>query len=65
MVTSHDGRSKGFAYVQFETPEGVRQAMKLNGQELEGRPVRLDQSGTEKSSRGGRGGRGGFRGGFR
>lgn len=73
IVTSYDGRSKGFAYVQFASAEAAKKALGLNGQELDGRPVRLDLSdgargsggsGSRGSGRGGRGGRGGFRGGY-
>lgn len=57
-----DGRAKGFAHVQFSSPDAAKKAMELNGVELDGRAVRLDLS---TSGRGGSGGRGGFRGGDR
>ena len=60
-----DGRSKGFAYVQFSSPDGAKKALELNGFELDGRAVRLDLSQSNKSGGGGgRGGFGGGRGGF-
>ena len=61
-----DGRSKGFAYVQFSSPDGAKKALELNGFELDGRAVRLDLSQSNRSGGGGgRGGFGGGRGGFR
>jgi nucleolin len=57
-------RPKGFAHVEFETAEGAQEALKLNGQELDGRGLRLDLSSSSGGgSRGGRGGFGGGRGG--
>ena len=77
---NEEGRPKGFAHVEFATPEGAKKALELNGQELDGRGLRLDLStprtggggGSFGGDRGGRGGfgggrggdRGGFRGGF-
>jgi nucleolin len=59
-----DGRAKGFAHVQFSSPDGAKKAMELNGQELDGRGVRLDLSSSSRGGSGGRGGFGGGRGGF-
>jgi nucleolin len=56
-----DGRPKGFAHIEFDSNASAQAATKLNGQELDGRALRLDIS--QKSSGGSRGGRGGFRGG--
>ena len=63
-----DGRAKGFAHVEFETPEAAQKALELNGATLDDRQLRLDlsQSSGRGGDRGGfRGGRGGDRGGFR
>jgi len=64
-----DGRARGFCHVEFETPAEAVEAMKLNGQEIDGRGCRLDLSQNKKrdfggAPRGGRGGFGGGRGGF-
>jgi nucleolin len=62
IATDRDtGKMKGFGHVDFETNEGLQKAMELNGQEMEGRPLKVDAS-TAKSG-GGSGGRGGFGGG--
>ncbi len=60
-----DGQPKGFAHIEFETPEAAKKAVALNGQELDGRALRLDISHPSGGGRGGgRGGFGGGRGGF-
>ena len=73
IAMGEDGRAKGFCHVEFETPAEAAEALKLNGQEIEGRACRLDLSSNKKPAFGGgrgggfgdRGGRGGFRGGDR
>lgn len=77
IALGEDGRARGFCHVEFDSHANAKKATEtLNGQELDGRAVRLDLSGKRKPSfggrggfgdRGGRGGRGGFgdrRGGF-
>jgi len=64
IALGEDGRPRGFAHVEFASVEEAEKAMELNGQELDGRALRLDLS-SNKPSGGGRGGRGGDRGGFR
>jgi nucleolin len=39
-----DGRSKGYAHVDFDSNEAVQNAMKKAGQSLDGRDVRVDAS---------------------
>jgi len=55
-----DGRSKGFAFVQFSTPEEVKEVMEeKQGVELQGRSLFLDvvgQKGNRQSFGGGAGG---------
>lgn len=59
-------RPRGFAFVEFETPEAAQQAIeKFNGFELGGRQLKVNEA-QERSPRpggGGGGGRGGFGGG--
>lgn len=72
IAKGDDGRSKGFCHVDFDSNDSVQKAIEKNGQELDGRAVRVDASTGKRSNdrgdrggfRGGRGGRGGGRGGF-
>jgi len=38
------GQSKGFAFVTFETPAGLEAAIGRNGEELNGRSLRINQA---------------------
>ncbi|KAJ7882828.1 hypothetical protein B0H13DRAFT_1538735, partial [Mycena leptocephala] len=66
LPTDRDtGRPKGFGYVEFEDIEGAKKAYAAaNGQEIEGRAIRLDYSQPRDSSGGGGGFGGGRGGGF-
>lgn len=56
------GRSRGFGFVTFTNPDDAKDALHgMNGENLDGRQIRVDLAG--KSSGGGRGGGGGYRGG--
>ena len=58
IVDRETGRSRGFAFVEFETAEGAQAAREaLDGKELEGRPLRVNEA-YERGSRGGGGGGG-------
>lgn len=56
---------RGFAHVEFETAEGVDNALRKAGEKLGGRDLRVDRSGQKSGGGGGgfRGGRGNDRGG--
>jgi len=57
------GRPRGFAFVTMSTAAEARKATEaLNGEIVDGRPLRVNEA-EERDSRGGGGGRGGFRGG--
>lgn len=58
------GRSRGFGFVTFNDDAAADQAMELDGTELDGRSIRVNEA-QEKSRGGGRGGRGGGGGGGR
>jgi RNA recognition motif-containing protein len=53
VVCGADGRSRGFGFVEFETPEEASAAMSaLNGAEIGGRPIRVEPSHDSKPRRG-------------
>jgi cold-inducible RNA-binding protein len=55
------GRPRGFAFVSFATDEAAAAAIqKLDGQELGGRNLRVNEASTERPMRAGGGGGGGF-----
>lgn len=62
IAQDENGRSRGFAHVEFGTNGEAVKGMELAGQSLDGREVRLDLSQSRRG--GGGGGRGGGRGGF-
>jgi RNA recognition motif-containing protein len=60
------GRSRGFGFVEMETDEGLQAAINaLNGQEINGRPLTVNEARerTPRPGGGGGGGRGGYGGG--
>ncbi len=55
----YSGRSKGFGFAEFDTAEQAQQAIDaLNGQELNGRPLRVNKA-MQRQARPDRGDRGG------
>ncbi len=38
------GKSRGFGYLTFATPEGAQKALAMSGQEIDGRPIHVDVS---------------------
>ena len=61
IAQDENGRSRGFAHVEFSSNSEAVEGMKLAGHALDGREVRLDLSQSRRG--GGGGGRGGGRGG--
>ena len=62
VVTDRDtGRSRGFGFVTFTDEEAAKNALALNGTELDGRTIRVDIA-SEKRKDGPRSGGGGGRG---
>ena len=59
------GRSRGFGFVEMETDEGLQAAINaLNGQEINGRPLTVNEARERTPRPGGGGGGGGGRGGY-
>ena len=66
IIDRETGRSKGFGFVEMDSEDGAQAAVsQLDGQEFEGRSLRVSEAKPqpERESRGGFGG-GGSRGGF-
>lgn len=66
IIDRETGRSKGFGFVEMDSDDGAQSAVsQLDGQEFEGRSLRVSEAKPqpERESRGG-GGFGGGRGGF-
>ncbi|MBD3222993.1 RNA-binding protein [bacterium] len=62
ILDRETGRSRGFGFVQMPNGEEANQAIQsLNGQDYNGRPLRVNES--QPKPRGGGGGGGGFGGG--
>ncbi len=57
-VDRDTGRVRGFAFVTFEKQESAEKALALDGQDLNGRPIRVNVA-QEKKPGGGAGGRSG------
>ena len=63
LAKKPDGKLKGFAHVDFENKEAMEKAVKKNGQELQGRALKIDKSSGKgaangNGNKGGQGGRG-------
>jgi cold-inducible RNA-binding protein len=64
MLDRMTGRSRGFCFVEMATQEGAQKALNdLNGQDFEGRPLRVDVAQDRPARGGGGGGGGGYGGG--
>ena len=64
MLDRETGRSRGFAFVEFSTPEEAEKAVELfHGKELAGRQLTVNSARPREERSGGGGGGGGYRGG--
>ncbi|KAK0557363.1 Eukaryotic translation initiation factor 4B [Tilletia horrida] len=50
LVTGHDGKPKGFGYVEFESLDGLKDALSRSGGQLAGRAVRVSVAEPPKES---------------
>src|SRR5262249_16616722 len=66
LITDRDsGRSKGFGFVEMSTDEEAEKAIaELNGKEVDGRALTVNEARPQEPRSGGFGGGGGGRGGF-
>jgi len=66
VITDRDtGRSRGFGFVEMPSDEEARAAMTaLDGSDLDGRQIKVNQARPRGDRRGGGGGGGGGRGGY-
>ena len=64
VISDRDtGSSKGFGFVEMSDADGQKAMGALNGQELEGRALRVNEARPQEPRTGGGGGRGGYGGG--
>ncbi len=57
------GRPRGFGFVEMSQADSARAIQNLNGKELGGRPLRVNEAQDKPRTGGGGGGGGGYRGG--
>ena len=68
MMDKFTGKSRGFAFVEFASPEEAKKAVEMfHGKEFQGRPltVNIARPREDRPPRSGGGGGGGYRGGDR
>jgi cold-inducible RNA-binding protein len=59
------GRSRGFGFVEMSSPAEAQEAISaLNGKEVDGRALKVNEAKPQNNDRGGRGGGGGGRGNY-
>jgi len=64
VITDRDtGRSRGFGFVEMNQADGQRAISELNGKEIDGRALRVNEANEQKPRRSGPGGGGGGGGG--
>ncbi len=64
ITDKYSGESKGFGFVEMPSKDEAQSAINgLNGKELQGSTLNVNEARPRSESRGGRGGRGGGRGG--
>jgi len=64
VATDQEGNPRGFAHIDFASPDSVEKAVSKAGAKVDGRAIRVDYSTPKKQDGGNRGGQRGFGGGF-
>jgi len=54
ITDKYSGRSKGFGFVEMSSEEEAEEAKKLNGQELDGRAITIDEAKPKREDSGDR-----------
>ncbi len=58
VITDREtGRSRGFGFIEMDNADADKAISELNGQDMDGRPLRVNEA-RERSNRGGGGGGG-------
>ncbi len=56
VITDREtGRSRGFGFIEMDNADADKAISELNGQDMDGRPLRVNEA-RERSNRGGGGG---------
>ena len=66
VITDREtGRSRGFGFIEMDNADADKAISQLNGQDMDGRPLRVNEARERTERGGGGGGRGGGGGGGR
>lgn len=53
VALNEDGKPRGFAHIEFDSEDAVKNALKLTGRTLDGREIRVDIAGSKGGRSGG------------
>lgn len=59
IIDRDTGRSKGFAFITFDTQQAAEASLDMNGKSLDGRTIKVNMAQDRKTGTGGNGGNGG------
>src|SRR6266852_8992134 len=52
QMDRNTGKSRGFGYVEYADPASIEKALQFSGKEIDGRPINVDRSTSNKTSGG-------------